>query len=296
MGMLRNSPVISVIMLLLTLTPARADEPAPPPGLTLSLGADWTSSYIFRGIPQENQGTIIQPYAGLGVRVAEGGGSFGPTWLNFNIWNSIHTGPTGHGQVPSNWYEMDLSVGVSTTVATDWTLALTYIAYTSPNSSFDTIHELDLSVSYDDTRHLGAWALHPRLVLAVELGNEADAGNSAFASAGTSSGVYLELGIAPQFALTDKKFDGPYIVLPVTAGFSLANYYEDSAGHDDFFGYADIGAELVLPLGKAGGGTWTLRAGPHVIFLGDNAAEIGTGVTGGDDVLYYGRIGISMAF
>ena len=146
-------------------------SPAPSPAVTFSLGVDWTSAYIFRGIPQENQGAIIQPYAGMGVRLGEGSGSFGPTWLNLGIWNSIHTGPTGHGNDPSNWYEMDLTVGVSTTIAENWAVGLTYIAYTSPNSSFDTIHELDLTVGYDDTKLLGAWAMHPHAVLAFELAN-----------------------------------------------------------------------------------------------------------------------------
>ena len=64
------------------------------------------------------------------------------------------------------------------------------------------------------------------------------------------------------------------------------------------FGFADVGFEFVTPLEfmPSGCGVWTVRAGPHLIWLGNHPARIGSGVTGGDHFAVWGKIGVSVGF
>jgi hypothetical protein len=276
-------------------TQPAAEEPSSP--FSFTLGVDFTTDYYFRGIAQENQGFIAQPYATIAYTFYEGDGWLNNMSASLGTWNSIHSGPTGEGDDPSSWYESDVLASVSATVAEKWTLTLGYVAYLSPNDSYNTYQEISLAVAYDDTDLLGRFALHPRALIAFEIDDQADAGNSAFVSTGTSEGIYLELGIAPELPLGEA--DGAWkLVFPATLGLSLSDYYETSDGDDDFFGYVDVGAELVVPLKflNTGGAEWTLRGGPHLLWLGDNASEIGSGITGGDDFDVWGKIGISVSF
>ena len=80
---------------------------------------------------------------------------------------------------------------VFTLASTLWenvTIELTYTAYASPNDSFKTVQELAFSLSLNDSKWLGAFALNPSLLVAGEVEGQADAGSA--------RGVSLQLGIA----------------------------------------------------------------------------------------------------
>lgn len=64
--------------------------------------------------------------------------------------------------------------------------------------------------------------------------------------------------------------------MPVDAGFSLGDYYEDAAGHDDTFGYWDLGAFVSCPLSMvpARYGEWSLSVGSQLFFLNGNQKEL----------------------
>jgi hypothetical protein len=272
-----------------------AEEPSSP--FTLTLGADIVTAYYFRGIPQENQGLIVQPYVTGALKVFESeSGWLNAVTLSGTTWNSLHNGPTGEGDDPAIWYESDAIVAATFTVFQDWTLTLGYTAYFSPNDSYNTYQEVNLAVTYDDSDLLGKWALHPRALLAVEIDDQADAGNSAFQSVRTREGVYLELGLTPQFDVIERSAGNIAVAFPLTLGLSLSDYYETAEGDDETFGFFDVGAELIVPLDLPGPGAWTLRGGPHAIWLGDNAAEIGSGITGGDDFDVWFKVGLSVSF
>jgi hypothetical protein len=279
----------------------RAQDPATTPSETesaspfsVTLSVDFVTIYYFRGIAQENQGFIAQPEVSGSVAIYRSDDG----WLNelslfATSWNSIQTGPTGEGS-PEYWYETDAAGGLSAVLFDDWTLTLTYVAYLSPNGAFNTSQEMSLGIEYDDSNWLGKWALHPRMLLAVELDGQSDVGNSNFP--GTSEGVYLELGVRPQLELTQRAADNIAVAFPLTLGLGLHDYYETADGDDQVFGFFDAGAELIVPLDLPGPGAWTVNTGPHVIWLGDNAAELSSGITGDKHFNVWFILGVSVSF
>jgi hypothetical protein len=58
-------------------------------------GVDWTSAYFFRGIKQETEDLILQPYGEVGVKLVDQAGALTALTLTGGVWNSLHTGPTG---------------------------------------------------------------------------------------------------------------------------------------------------------------------------------------------------------
>ena len=56
-----------------------------------------TTDYYFRGIIQETEDSIIQPYGEIGVTLYEGpsGAGLGSISASMGIWNSFHGGDTG---------------------------------------------------------------------------------------------------------------------------------------------------------------------------------------------------------
>lgn len=203
------------------------------------------------------------------------------------VWSSLHdnaTGSTTSDSFVENWYEADWYGELNLTVGA-WSFGLAYILYTSPNDAFGTVDELDLSMSFDDSEIMGDWALSPSATIAFETGsNAADGGDE---------GVYLELGIAPGFTIEESLFDGISISIPATVGLSLSDYYEDAAGNDDTFGYFDVGVEasVNLPIPDEYG-AWTLTAGVHALFLGDNLETI----NGGTDTEVIATVGLSFDY
>jgi len=208
-------------------------------------------------------------------------------------WNSVHgeesfADTTGSVDV---WYEADLYGGVSMGVFDDWTLSLTHTSLTSPNDGFGTIHELAGTVEYDDSGLLGDLALSPYATIIGEYDGQADGG--------TDEGIYLEIGGGPSFTVIESRDYPVTLSVPLTAGFSLGDYYETPGGDDDAFGYFDIGLDFSMPLAFMGErfGSWETYAGVHFITLGNNAASFGApAITDGEDDFVYGTFGVSFSY
>ncbi len=287
--------------------PAAAPAPAetaPAPvnsgALSISAGVDFTNAYYFRGIGQENQGYVIQPYATLNIKVCD------PITLSFGTWNSFHGGPTGDDAAPGSpqangsdmqsWYESDFIVSMA--YAFDkFAATVLYTAYTSPNDAFNTVQEIAFKLQYTGPELMSAM---PYVMVAFETDDDADAGNSAFGVLGTSSGIYLEVGLNPGFALLESKTTPINVNFPITAGFSLDDYYEavQAAGLDDeFYGYLSLGVNFTMPLTFVPPkfGAWSLVVGGSVLFLGDTTDTL-NGVGGNDDVEFIGKVGLSFTY
>lgn len=251
-----------------------------------AFGVDYTTSYLGRGLYCEDSGLILQPYADFALDLYRADDL--TVLFTFGTWNSFHGAATGamtsDGFV-ENWFECDLYAGVGFTTGT-WELDMQYYFYTSPSDAAGTIEEAYFSFAYDDSELLGAWAMHPTAVLAIETGNNA--------ADGGRNGTYLELGIAPGFSFDAGLGEDIEISFPVSVGLSLDNYYEGANGEDDVFGFASVGATASLPLGlDPSWGAWTLSAGVQALFLGDAAASFNTN---NDDFEVIATVGISLEF
>ena len=254
-----------------------------------NIGFDLSHAYYYRGIVQEREGVVTQPYADLGWALFRSDDSpIHSVDFQLGLWNSLHSGPTGSqtGGAATHvrsWYESDFFTGIS--MAFDnWEASFTYTSYMSPNASFGTITETAFSLGMDDSAMFGAFSMYPHVVLAVELNGQADGG--------TSEGVYLEVGVEPGMDI----FDGlGSLSFPVTFGFSMSNYYENTdIGLDSTFGYFDIGADLVFPLTimPEGYGDWELAGGFHFLSLGEFLKEINDG----DGAQPLATFGVNLAF
>jgi hypothetical protein len=76
--------------------PAQAPEPEKGPNtgrVSLGLGVDFPTDYYFRGILQEDTGTIMQPYGEINFKLLESDGPLSAIVLTPGLWNSWHWGP-----------------------------------------------------------------------------------------------------------------------------------------------------------------------------------------------------------
>lgn len=250
-----------------------AQPPATPPAaveaaaggkrLTFTTGIDFTSAYFFRGIRQHSGGTIMQPYADLGIALGRG------VSANVGGWDSVHSTAAA-----GNWYESDY-YGSMTFTAGKLKPGVLYTSYTSPADSFATVKELAGVLAVDDSA--SAFPLSPKAVVAFELGDGQ-------ADGGSEKGTYLELGIRPGIKLAPKLT----LFIPVKTGLSLNKYYEGAVG-DDTFGYFDTGLQLSVPAVSGRAGTLEVHGGVDFYRLGDSMRAL----NGGDAFKPIGLVGFT---
>lgn len=253
---------------------------------SLQLNFDYTTAYFYHGIIQEDCGLILQPAAKLTINLYDQRDLKVDALLG--AWNSFHgqkTAAQTHGDFTEYWYEADVIAGFLVTKG-KLSLTGTYTFLTSPSDAYETVQEMDFTLAYDDGDLLGTFALHPYAMLGIETGADASDG------ANSDTGTYLELGIAPGFSF-DVGRTSVAMTFPASVGLSLDNYYQDSAGNDDTFGFAQVGlkASVPLPFGERYG-KWTLNAGVSALFLGDHTANY----NGGHGEQFIGTIGLQVNF
>lgn len=262
-----------------TVTPAKS-------AFSVQVDLDCATAYFYHGIIQEDTGFILQPAAKLTINVYEENDVKVDAYLG--TWNSFHgqkTAAQTQGDFTEYWYESDLIGGVAVTQG-KVTLAAQYVVLTSPSDAYETVQELDLTFSYDDSDALGEWALHPYALLGIEIGADASDG------ANSDTGTYLELGIAPGFSF-DAESTPVAITFPASVGLSLNDYYQDASGNDDAFGFVQVGVKGAIPLPFAERyGKWTLSAGLSALILGDHTADLNAGQ--GEQIV--ATIGLQLVF
>jgi len=252
--------------------PARAESPNK--GLvSLSVGSDFTTAYFFRGILQERDGFIWQPYGEIGFSLFtadEEEAKVNPV-RSFSLfagsWNSIQSEKTlSDGSGPGNWYEADFYAGLKANFFGNTEAKAFYIAYSYPGGAFKTVQEIDFQLSLNDTEWLDKWALNPYVLFAGEFDNTA---------LGVDKGAYAELGIRPSMVVIDDESYPVSVALPMKAGFSLGSYYEDANGDDDGFGFFQGGPVVSVPLAfiPAEYGSWAASAGVALYAFGNNLKQ-----------------------
>jgi hypothetical protein len=272
-------------------TPQAADEPpaANKGRLSFGFGMDFTTAYFFRGIQQERDGFIWQPYGGISVTLYEGaeGDFINSASFDLGSWNSVQSEQTlASGSGPGNWYESDITTGFSLGLVKLLSANVTYIAYTYPNGSFATVQELDAGLSLDDSEWLGPFALQPSMVWAFEVDNTAFGGNE---------GIYLQLGAKPSVVLFEEAEYPLTLALPLTVGLSVSDYYEEGPGGDnDTFGYFDGGLVASVPLAFVPSeyGSWSASASVDVLALSGTLARANRG----DGTFFVGKGGLAMEY
>ncbi len=219
----------------------------------------------FRGIPQDESGVIMWPYGDLGFALYSGDGGLKSVGVNVGIWNSLHTGDAGlDGPTEKLWYESDFYATLGLGFGGGTSVGVTYTAYTSPNSLFSTVKEIAFKFAVDDSSYLGGAAVKPYVLIARELGDVQ-------ADGGLEAGTYLELGIAPGYAMPRVS-----LAVPIKVGLSLSDYYEGVDG-DEKFGFVSIGGLATVPFSSMPTkfGTWNIHGGVEYLRLGDRNQALG---------------------
>ena len=269
----------------------QAEESAPPVNsgkLTVTAGIDWVSQYVFRGVVQQDQGLVLQPYVDLGFKLWQGDGPVNSVTLNTGIWNSMHSDDTTPLGVTANksgpWFEADLYAGVSVGLFKDWTATVTYVSYNYPNNATSQIEELDVKVAYNDSELMGPFALAPYALWAIEI----DDGNGA-------ENQYWEFGVAPGFTLIESQDYPVKLTFPVTVGLSTDHYYLEDNGQNDLLGFVSGGIIASMPITciPKEYGSWTLTGGVIVYYHGEGATGASSGTESFEIV---GKAGISMSY
>ena len=276
--------VAAAVTLVLGLATSDATAQSNTGKTSFSAGADFSHAYYFRGIKQERSGIIAQPYMDMTFTLFEGDVGLNSVTFTIGQWNSLHTGPTGNAGPAANaaaWYESDFYTGLGFGID-NWDFGVAYTAYLSPNDSFGSVKELALSLAVDDSALLGGLALSPHGLLAIEVDGQADGG--------AGEGVYLEVGVEPGLSVDGTPVS---VSFPVTLGMSLTDYYEETPGNDDMFGYLDLGlvASAPLPVPESYG-TWGVSGGIHLLSLKDTL----TAFNGGDEFQAVVTFGFSVAY
>ena len=253
--------------------------------LSWAAGADVVSTYVFRGIEQEDTGLIVQPYVEVGTTLGDSGVDF-----TIGTWNSLHSEGTGatNPNTATNWYESDLYATLGTAINDQIYVSGTFTGYYYPNGSATDIEELSFALEYDDSEVLGDWSVAPYVLIAFETRDK-----------GGTEDIYLELGGelgAPFIESEDLPID---LSFPFAIGLSIDDYYTDAGGSDETFGFLMIGVAASMPLDfiPADYGTWTATAGLDLFFLNDDVA-VGTGGLNdnGDDFNIVGKVGVGLEY
>ncbi len=270
-----------VLVSVCTVKPAAAQAaPASPNAgaIKLTVGLDFPSIYYFRGIRQEIDPKLtLWPYGDVGITLKSADSGLKSVAVNFGVWNSLHTGTSGSGKVKNfpMHYEEDfystLTLGFSPVNA-----SVKYIAYTSPNSSYTTVKEVDVQLT---STHKYA----PYVLLAAELDKKGQA------DAGTKQGTYVELGASPNWPLGSWTF-----TVPVVVGLSAKNYYETSTG-DEKFGYFDIGGMITIPISLASSkfGAWNVHGRADYLRLGNGTVQVPGNDGKRNQAVVMGGVGLS---
>jgi hypothetical protein len=257
-----------------------ADDPNTG-ALSITFDNSFTTAYMFRGIMNERDGLIWQPSVELSLNVFEAEeGVVQSVDLGVGTWISFHTEETfGHDEM----YEVDYYPSLSVTWAGGITSAVTYYFYTSPNNAFETVEEIAVDLSYDDSELLGAFALNPTATFAFETHR------SSFG--GTGKGAVFELGLEPgvEVELPCEKGDEYPIALtfPFKMGLSMDDYYKNGPD-ENTFGYARLGFHFGVPIAcippRFGG--WSVTNGFDLYFLGDSVHEYTKDTFGMGETVY----------
>ena len=262
-GSARIGWVVGVSVALLVGQPSRvvAQQGGPNTGsVTLTGGVDVADGYYFRGIPQEETGVVLQPHGEIGVALTQGKRFV----ARVGLWNSLHTGSAGlEGPTGRLWYQSIFSASLDVGVGAGVRVSGGYSANTSPNGLFESISEVSVRVSREDTRRVAGVAVGPYALLAAELEGQADGGRR--------EGRYLELGAAPSIDAV-----GLTLSAPVRIGLSLGDYYEGFRT-DGRFGFLSVSgrASKAIRSTPTRLGTWNVHGGVEFLQLGERNRAFG---------------------
>ena len=271
---------------------------------TFRAGAALTNAYFFRGYNQEDQGFIAQPFAELGISLFNSKvvDPDEPAKYTVNatvgIFNSVHSEKTlSSGSGPSDWYESDQYAGVTFTTGRFSAGAL-YTFYTFPNGAASTIGEVSGILGYaiplkGNAEDPGDVDVNLKLGAIVAYETNDHNPDAVASNVNGNNDAYLEVDVTPDVAFETGGTDLT-LTFPFAVGVSLKDYYQDSSGSDDFFGYFSVSAVVGVPLPVPSAyGAWKLSGGVQYLYLNAGVLE---DFNNGDNSQLNGSVALEISF
>jgi hypothetical protein len=261
--------------------------------ITGDLGVNFVSEYVTRGIVEQNQGVIAQPYADIYFRLYKGDGAINNVSFQLGVWDSIQSHRNEYNRLNGNtfspgnwsgngvkaWFESDYTAAVAVTFLKNWTSTFSYIEADYPSDQFEANRNLQLGLAFNDADYLGAFALHPHVNVLYELNT-----NATGAAGLKKAGWYYEVGLAPTYTfLKDSKYPIT-ATLPITVGLGDSNgFYGGNYNGNNVYGYFTTGLNASVPLAfiPSSFGAWTTNAGFNYYNLGTSTQQYSGSGTGG---------------
>jgi hypothetical protein len=233
---------------------------------------DFSNAYFFRGILQERDSFIAQPWLeGYFSLWGSEDGFIRDISIGAGVWSSFHTEETLATDNPKSLYEVDWYPVIAVEFPAGVSFTTIYYWYTSPNDAFAHVQEWNFKFAWDDSEYLGRFALQPWVNFAIEMHNT---------SLAPKQGQGMQMGIEPTLFEVPIENYPITVTAPVELGLSLDDYYERPAtGHENTFGYASYGIKASVPLAfmpeKAG--SWTFSMSGKGYSLGHSLANANLG-------------------
>jgi hypothetical protein len=277
--------ICALVVFAAAAAPARAQQgsSADAPAVDIGASIDFVNQYVFRGVRQNSDGIAMWPAVDVRLTVHSSEGALRRVRVGGGFLSSIHTGDTGsRGPKGQAWYEARVSGSVGFDFAAGVSLETSYTSFTSPNDMFTSVKEVAVRGAIEG-RPIFGLALDPYALAAFEL----DAGpGEGQLDGGRHAGRYLELGLAPKYAIGRLTLS-----TPVAVGLSVGDYYE-LAMQDHAFGFATVAGVLTVPLpGSSALGSWNVRGSLQYGALGTTTKAF----NGGDRSVIVGSIGLALS-
>jgi hypothetical protein len=247
---------------------------APEPWLHALLQLDFSDHYITpRGLNVENEGLIFQPlFLVFADLYSEPGAFLSDVSLTAGVWSSFHTHKSGAD--PGHWNEWDPILGLSFKFAENWKLDTTFTCFDSMVDSYPTSTHFEAKLSFDDSKYLGAFALHPWVAFWQELDEKATV---TFDPSTSEQSFYFTIGVDPSFKVGSVKIEFPtYINL---VGEDFYQKFDGTGGGSGLAVFCtEIKASVPLTFVPKDLGFWTLYAGVKYYHLDNEGLEDGNSV------------------
>jgi hypothetical protein len=274
---------------------SRGDDAPVPSRFNELVNLNFTSEYVTpRGMMVDNQGICFQPLLLTLANLYKADGFInsldwdGGAWADFSSAGVSVNGPYG-SHPKTDFVEIDPIFGLSTTLAKNFTLGVTYTAFGMQILDIGYSQHLETKLSFNDSPYLGAWALHPTLIFWQELANKATdadlplklfnegaypiAPRAGASHPAPNSSFYFDLGVDPTYTFKDGiKLEAPCrLLLPDD------RFYGDYYAPSSFVGLWQIGTKATIPLKfmPAGFGHWNFFMGVNFLyFVDDNLVNL----------------------
>ncbi len=250
----------------LAVATAQADEAAapPPPSRVNALFDLGISSHYLtpRGMDVVRQGVVFQPMVLTFFNVYKSDDSFlNSATVVAGMWNCFATSKQpssdSNGAKKTGWIETDPIAGLSFGLAKNFTLSVTYTAFSMQIDNIPFSQHLETKLAFNDTDYLKAFALHPYVIYWQELSGKAVANTDP----NPTTSFYFDVGIAPGY--TFEKCYGLKLEAPCRVLMANEDFYGSAAGPTTFVSLYEFGVKASMPLKfmPQGYGHWNAAVG-----------------------------------